>query len=123
LGHVLVSVEDLDGALAEVASARAMFEGIVAEGSDDVTAHRFLSECELLRGEILADMGRGDEAREAWAHAHEVILPLARDSANGSLLAPLARSLFRLGRVKQAREVVERLQEQGYVDPRVPEIS
>ena len=119
MGSVLLGTRDTDGALAAVEQARAALEPASAEESQDPRARRILAECELLHGRVLAQRGDREAASAAWERARAAIEPVARGSSDGSLLAPLARALLRLGRDTDAEPLLAILQRQGYVDPRL----
>lgn len=118
-GSVLLARGDPRGALSEVRRAQAALAPADGERTDDPRSRRAWAEGELLLGDVLAAAGEPDAARAAWERGFAAIEPLARGSHDGTLLAPLARALLRLGDEADARPVLERLAEQGYVDPRV----
>jgi serine/threonine-protein kinase len=119
VGSVLLAEGDAGGALDAVTRAQASLPGDDA-GSSDTRSRRVLAECELLRGDILAERGDAEGAHAAWQRGLAAIEPVARGSREGSLLEPLARSLLRVGRVADAEPIVAALAEQGYVPPRRP---
>jgi eukaryotic-like serine/threonine-protein kinase len=123
LGHGLAAAGDLAGALAEAEAAAEILGRLAEQLPQDIQPRRALGECELLRGEVLARMDRADEARAAWSRAREVVQPVAQESHDGTLLAPLTRALLLLERTAEARPFLARLESQGYQDPRLTALA
>ncbi len=117
-GALLLTRGDLEAALGRARKAVAMLEELIAEYPAD---RRILSEGYLLLGEILAE--QGDEgARVAWQRALEVIEPHARSALHPEVRDLRARALFRVGRLDEARPIVDRLLAQGYREPELVEL-
>ncbi len=117
-GALLLTESNLEAALEACQKAETMLEELIAEYP---AARRELGECSLLLGEILAE--QGDEAAPAaWQRALEVVEPDARSALHPEVLDLWARALLRLGRVDEARAIVDRLLAQGYREPRFIEL-
>jgi len=108
----------LNGALEHAGDARTLLERLTKADAEDPLVHREWCESLLLQGELLASLGRANEAQDAWQHALDVIRPFANDSRDSTLLSPLAVSLIRLGRADEAQPIVDQLRSAGLFDRR-----
>ncbi len=68
----------------------------------------------VVLGDALSEGARAGEARSVFEQAASALAPLAAESRDPQVLAPMAHALLRLGRRKEARPMVDRLQVSGY---------
>jgi serine/threonine-protein kinase len=110
LGHGMLAGGQPHAAVDAHREALAVLEG-AAEGRQ-----RSVVEGDVLAslGEAQGAAGRPAEARAAFEKAAATLRPLAKDSRDPRVLAPLARALAGLGRSEEARPVLERLRASGY---------
>lgn len=97
-----------------VLTAVEILEELAAALPSDRSVPRWLGHSYLLLGSLEDSRAA---ARSAFERAAEVIAPFARDGRDGRLLAPWAAALSCLGRLDEARPVVERLHALGYSEP------
>jgi serine/threonine-protein kinase len=110
LGHGLLAAGAAAEALEEQRAALAML-GPVAEGRRRSVVEGTVR---VAFGEAAGAAGLEAEARAAFRQVASALLPLAKDSRDPNVLAPLARALLQLGRADDARPVLERLRASGY---------
>lgn len=113
LGRGLLAAGDAARAATEERAAL----GVLGEGTaggEDRPRRLLEGEIQAALGDALAVSGRSVEARVAREAAVEALTPLAIDSRDPVVLAPLARALLGLGRGPEARSVVDRLRVAGY---------
>ncbi len=89
-------------------------EPLAAARPTDRQVHRWLARSHLLVGSLESSPAA---ATAAFARAAEVMEPFVHDARDGRVLAPWAEALHCLGRSKESRVVVERLQQQGFQEP------
>ena len=73
-------------------------------------------------GMIYAALGDDDAARRAWEEAAETIAPVAEATGVPYYLDTQVLALLNLGRVEEARPIVERLEAAGWDDPEFLEL-
>ncbi|MGK2857823.1 MAG: protein kinase domain-containing protein [Thermoanaerobaculia bacterium] len=116
VGHAraLLLRGDARGALARV-------DGAIAElgeaGQSEPAATLALAEARLARGDTLAALGREADAAVEWRGADEILAPLVVPFPDARAFDCRARTLLRLGRVDEAREIVNTLSKAGYKHP------
>ena len=105
------SAQAVDSAAQSVAFGEKLIQG------DGVNA-RGLGECardHLGLGRILEQAGDHGRAHAAWLRANALLAPRQSGSQDWAVLDPYARSLALLGREEEARAVIHRLENFGYV--------
>ncbi len=98
----------------ELLAAVDLLEGLAGLRPTDRSVHRWLSQCYLLLASVEDSPAA---AKILFERAAETIAPFARGSRDGRLLAPWAVALRCLGRVHEAKPVVETLDALGYFEP------
>ena len=68
-------------------------------------------------GNLYRRRGDADKAHEAWQRAVATIEPVTADTEVVSFLRPHAMALLYLGRVAEARPLVDKLLRKGWRDP------
>ena len=114
---------DVTGSLAAARAAVEILEPLVQKSSEDRIALSALSEAHLLLGRILNRRGDDEKALMHWEQAAERIESIAAGSSNKRFLDPWARALIRLGRLDEARPVIEKLSSFGYREPAFLELT
>jgi serine/threonine protein kinase len=84
------------------------------EQEPDENTRGFVADAEVVLGWSEADLGDSGAARAAWERALAVLAPAPRPLTNWKLLDPQARALLSLGRIEEARPLVERARRMGY---------
>jgi tetratricopeptide (TPR) repeat protein len=114
LGRGLLAQGAATQAVEEEQRALAVLKPTVSAEADDRRRRILQGEVWVALGEALSAAARTNEARTVWEQAASTLAPLAADSRDPRVLAPLAHALLRLGRREKARPAVERLQASGY---------
>jgi len=113
LGRGLLAAGDAArAAVEERAALDALGPGTA--GEEDRPRRLLEGEVHAALGDALGAAGRSVEAHAAREAAVELLTPLATESRDPVVLAPLARALLGLGRGPEARSVVDRLRASGY---------
>lgn len=101
------ALERIDGAIAELGAA----------GQSEPAVTLALAEARLERGNALAAIGRDADAVGEWRAADELVSPLVVPFPDARAFDCRARVLLQLGRIGQAREIVQTLSKSGYKHP------
>jgi serine/threonine protein kinase/tetratricopeptide (TPR) repeat protein len=100
------------------ASANHAFEMAEKLAHSDTASDGEIGECArayIVAGEIAARSGDSGAARRHWLAAADLLTPRMRGYRNWHLLDPAARAAARLGRSNEARAMIEKLNQLGYV--------
>ena len=117
LGTILLLADGPRAATGPLERAESTLEAQLDHRPDDRRAARLEGIVLLLRGQTEMELGSPHAAREAWRHAAEILQPLASGSRDHIVLDPWARTLIFLGRLDEARAVLDTLWSLGYRDP------
>ncbi|MEM7351475.1 MAG: protein kinase [Acidobacteriota bacterium] len=113
-GRIHSSLGDLTAAIAAFAAAVELYERLVAIADDDPNPQNFLSWSHLQLGDAYAQHGAPDEAAEAWKRALEIIHAITARSDSPRFRSTQAQALLKLGRLGEARPLVEALLAEGW---------
>lgn len=94
-------------------------DGLAPAPPDKVTdarANRSVGGAAIALGDLLAEAGRSEAARERWRAARAWLRPLA-PSGEPAALALLAQAELRLGRLAEVRSLSDKLRESAYRHP------
>jgi len=114
LGRVLLTKGAVTQAVEEEHKALALLAPAASAGADDRRRRILQGEVWIALGEALSAAARTGEARAVWEQAASTLTPMAAESRDPRVLAPLAHALLRLGRREEARPALERLRTSGY---------
>ncbi|HWA85949.1 MAG TPA: hypothetical protein VG710_06995, partial [Opitutus sp.] len=89
-------------------------KSLISPGGADGFAENELAQSIILAGRIAADHNEADVAKRHWLHALETLSPRLDHTHDWRFLDPAAQALTLLGRVEEARPLVERLKHFGY---------
>jgi tetratricopeptide (TPR) repeat protein len=115
LGEVHAQRGDLAAARQARASAQAILRRLVANDPTNTEWRSELSWESFQLGRLAAEAGDANAAREAWSEAVEAVGQIGAE-ARPDALAIQAMALLELGRVEEARPLVEQLLAQGWDD-------
>jgi tetratricopeptide (TPR) repeat protein len=116
LALLLVRAHRIDEAEATIEPAVACADQLRDAGPDSPQVGARLASLLLARGEVTADRGDPAGARRSWERALELVAPLTARSDTLEYLTIHARALLLLGRLDEARPLVERVTTTGYRD-------
>jgi tetratricopeptide (TPR) repeat protein len=107
-------------ALGRTAEAQKILHDTVKAEEANVHAHpemlgRAWGRLHLILGNVEAASGRQEAARQAWTRSVEWLAPIAKDKGAGSVSA-LTQALLHLGRLDEARPLIENLRREQYED-------
>jgi tetratricopeptide (TPR) repeat protein len=114
LGRALLASGEAAPAAREIRTALAALAIPDPAAAEDERRSAAEAEARALLGDALAAAGRRDEARAEWEAAAAALAPLATDSRDPRILAPLAHSLVRLDRGRDASAPLGRLRGAGF---------
>ena len=116
LALLLVRAHRIDEAEATIEPAVACADQLRDAGPDSPQVGARLASLLLARGEVTAARGDPAGARRSWERALELVAPLTARSDTLGYLTIHARALLLLGRLDEARPLVERVTTTGYRD-------
>ncbi len=116
-GAAHLRLGDTAAALASYTSVRDLRQRVASAGGDDPKPWDRLSFTHLKLGDVHARRGDHGQARRDWSRALELIEPVTARSDRSSYRGTHAQILLRLGRLDEARPLVEDLVEQNWDDP------
>ena len=114
LGRALLAAGEAAAAEREIRAALAALATADPASAEDARRSAAEAEARAVLGDVLAAAGRRGEARAEWEAAAAALAPLARDSRDPRVLAPLAHSLVRLDRRAESSAALARLQGSGF---------
>ncbi len=105
-------------AAAAYQAATAILERLLAVDPADDELRRWLAFDYAAGGGVLRQLGRSSEAEGSWRRAAELLSADAREPAGveSEVLETHAVALLSLGRVEEARPVVEKLRARGWLE-------
>jgi tetratricopeptide (TPR) repeat protein len=115
MGQIFLGRRDARGALGQAETVERLLRPLAKPGEVDTT--RIIAEARLLAGASWQALGNTAEAQRQREGAREILAATAGELTETRALATWARVLLALGRVDEARPVVERLLARGYRHP------
>ena len=121
IGGILEQQGDLSGALDSYRRALEISRPLVEQDPTNEYHQLWLAMDRLRVGSLLSRLGQQRAAEESWRKAAQALEPLAADSRDpdGEVLSFLAVAWLSLGRVEDARPLVQRLREMQWFDGQV----
>ena len=114
LGRLLLARGEPRAAEAEARQAQQIADRLLERSSDDRQAARIRGVSLELQGRAWARQGNRQKAAGAWTEAVATLEPVAGTSLDYEFLDPWALALLGVGRIDEAKHVVERLDAIGY---------
>lgn len=114
MARALLDVGDLVAAGRHTREALRTARDLSEENPESPEYLRILAESETVAGRLERRQGNEERARELWEVAAERLEPLVDGSSSPVHLVALVEPLLLLGRLEQARPLLELLEEMGY---------
>ena len=117
LGRLLLARGEPRAAEAEARLAQQIADRLLERSRDDRRATRIRGVSLELQGRAWSRQGSRQKAARAWTEAAATLEPVAGTSLDYEVLDPWALALLGVGRIDEAKEVVQRLDAIGYRNP------
>ena len=117
LGQLFLARGDAQRAGTEARLAQQIADRLLERSGDDRAATRIRGVSLELQGRAWARQGQRQKAAGAWTEAVATLEPVARTSRDYEFLDPWALALLGVGRLDEAKEVVQTLGAIGYRHP------
>ncbi len=119
IGMTHLELGETSSALESYRAAHALMEEIAASAGDDPEPQWELSISHAFLGDVYERRGELERARAEWARALEIIAPISSRSDDVMYRTAHAEVLLNLGRVDEARPLVEEVLGRGWSEPEV----
>jgi serine/threonine-protein kinase len=114
IGGLHYAAGELSDAEASMVAAVGLQERVIAASGADPKPRNALSFARVQLGDVYARGGDRERARAEWARAVEIIAPVTAESDEQMYVDTEAQALLRLGRLEEARPLVEDLIARGW---------